>query len=298
MILVNEPKRYMNLMVDYAFKQLFGQPQGADLLVAFLNAVLKREGADRIVQVEFQNTEFPSKDVQDKTVRLDILVRTNTDEWIDVEVQVAPQKSLVKRSLLYWARVYDGQTERGVDYGVLRPTIVIQILDFVFVHSTERFHTSYHVTEDQDGFRLSSELELHLIEMPKFRRAFRNTSDALRDPLQRWLLFLDADQNPAIREELEVLAMSDPTMEKAFNLWEAVSKDPENWAAYINRDMAIRDLNQMKREAREEGLEEGKLEGKLETAKAMLEDGLNVARVSRLTGIPIEELERLQEEHH
>ncbi len=92
--------------------------------------------------------------------------------------------------------------------------------------------------------------------------------------------------------------MFDPTMEKAFNLWEAVSKDPENWAAYINRDMAIRDLNQMKREAREEGLEEGKLEGKLETAKAMLEDGLNVVRVSRLTGIPIEELERLQEEHH
>ena len=88
--------------------------------------------------------------------------------------------------------------------------------------------------------------------------------------------------------------MFDPTMEKAFNLWEAVSKDPENWAAYINRDMAIRDLNQMKREAREEGLEEGKLEA----AKAMLEDGLDVVRVSRLTGIPIEELERLQEEHH
>ena len=88
--------------------------------------------------------------------------------------------------------------------------------------------------------------------------------------------------------------MSDPTMEKAFNLWEAVSKDPENWAAYINRDMAIRDLNQMKREAREEGLEEGKLV----TAKAMLEDGLDVGRVSRLTGIPIEELERLQKEHN
>ena len=82
--------------------------------------------------------------MRDKAVRLDVLVRTNTDEWIDVEVQVASQKILLQRSLLYWARAYDGQTERGKDYSILRPTLVIQILDFVFVHSTERFHTSYH----------------------------------------------------------------------------------------------------------------------------------------------------------
>ncbi|MHB1683957.1 MAG: Rpn family recombination-promoting nuclease/putative transposase [Bacilli bacterium] len=291
---LNEPKRYMNLMVDYAFKRLFGQSQGADLLVAFLNAVLKREGADRIVQVEFHNTEFPSKDAQDKTVRLDVLARTNTDEWIDVEVQVAPQKSLVKRSLLYWARVYDGQTERGKDYGILRPTIVIQILDFVFVHSTERFHTSYHVTEDHDGFRLSNELELHLIEMPKFRRTVGDIRAALHEPLQKWLLFLDADQDPTIREELEVLAMSDPTMEKAFNLWEAVSKDPENWAAYINRDMALRDLNQMKREAREEGIEEGKLE----TARNLLSMGLTIEQIVKATGLLASDVTKLQEERH
>ena len=48
-------------------------------------------------------------------------------------------------------------------------------------------------------------------------------------------------------------------------------------------------------EGKLEGRLEGKLEGKLEAAKAMLEDGLDVVRVSRLTGISIEELERLQE---
>jgi len=44
----------------------------------------------------------------------------------------------------------------------------------------------------------------------------------------------------------------------------------------------------------EEGKLEGRLEGKLEAAMAMLEDGLDAARVSRLTGISVEELERLQ----
>ena len=50
-------------------------------------------------------------------------------------------------------------------------------------------------------------------------------------------------------------------------------------------------------EGKLEGRLEGKLEGKLEAAKAMLEDGLDVVRVSRLTGISVEELERLQEHH-
>ena len=48
-------------------------------------------------------------------------------------------------------------------------------------------------------------------------------------------------------------------------------------------------------EGEKKGHEKGKLEGKLEAAKAMLEDGLDVVRVSRLTGISIEELERMQE---
>ena len=134
--------------------------------------------------------------------------------------------------------------------------------------------------------------------MPKFRRAFRNTSDALRDPLQKWLLFLDADQNPVIREELEVLALSDPTLEKAFKLWEEVSKDPANWAAYVNRDMAIRDLNQMKKEAREEGRIEGKLEGKLEIARNLLSMGSTIEQIVKVTGLSTSDVIKLEEEHH
>ncbi len=54
-------------------------------------------------------------------------------------------------------------------------------------------------------------------------------------------------------------------------------------------------LEEGEKKGHEKGKLEGRLEGKLEAAKAMLEDGLDVVRVSRLTGISVEELERLQE---
>ncbi len=293
-------ERRMDLLVDFAFKRLFGQPQSSDLLIDFLNAVLQRPVNRRIVEVQFANTEFASKDSTDKSIRLDVLVRTDQNEWVDVEVQVAPQKAIVKRTLLYWARMYDEQVQRGQDYAILKPAIVIQILDFVHITSTERFHTSYHVVEDQDGFRLPDMdiLELHFIEMTKFHRLMENghtINQALHDPLQKWLLFLLAQRDATFRKELEATRVSDSTMEKAFNLWEEISKDPENWAVYVNRDMAIRDLNQIKREGREEGKAEGKQEERVTIASNLLKMGLSLQDVANATGLSKEQIEDVQQ---
>ena len=50
--------------------------------------------------------------------------------------------------------------------------------------------------------------------------------------------------------------------------------------------------------AREEGREEGRVEGrekeKIETAKKMLEDGLDADLICRYTGLSIEEIQKLQ----
>ena len=180
---------------------------------------------------------------------------------------------------------------------------MIQIVDFALITSTERFHTSYHVVEDREGFRLTDDFELHVIEMPKFRNWLQNghsIDEALRDPLQKWLLLLFAKRDERIREELEAITVSDTMMEKAFNLWEAISKDPENWAAYVNRDMALRDWHQMKREALEEGREEGRQEGlqeaRLVMAKAMVKKGMDGRDISDLTGLPISVVEQLSKE--
>jgi len=60
-------KRYMNLMNDFAFKRVFGEPDGARPFVAFLNAILDRP--DPIVSIEYENPEIPPNSRLEKTRR-------------------------------------------------------------------------------------------------------------------------------------------------------------------------------------------------------------------------------------
>ena len=175
------------------------------------------------------------------------------------------------------------------------------------LHSTERYHTAYHVYEDVERFRLTDVLEIHFVEMPKFRRARKNRlEEAAQNPLERWLLLLDASKNLRIRKELEVIAMADATMEHALSLWEEISQDKENYAAYVSRRKAIMDEMSQVRSAEKKGLEkglrkgrqEGKLEGKLETARNLLAMRLTVDQIVKATGLSASDVEKLQEAHH
>jgi predicted transposase/invertase (TIGR01784 family) len=75
---------------------------------------------------------------------------------------------------------------------------------------------------------------------------------------------------------------------------------------YIRRMMAYSDqvhtfnfakkksMEEGRQEGLEEGLEKGKLEGKREDAKAMLADGLDPARVARITKLPKKQIMALR----
>ncbi len=53
-----------------------------------------------------------------------------------------------------------------------------------------------------------------------------------------------------------------------------------------------------KQEGKQEGRVEGKLEEKIETAKKMLKKNLDITIISDITGLSIEEIEKLAETEH
>jgi len=72
--------RLMDLKIDYAFKQLFGNEENKYITVIFLNAILKRMGRDRITDISFTNSEAGGEYDGDKQSRLDLLVITEAEE--------------------------------------------------------------------------------------------------------------------------------------------------------------------------------------------------------------------------
>lgn len=162
--------KLMDLKIDYAFKQLFGIEKNKEITIVFLNAILQRTGSDRIVDISFSNVEAGREYEEDKQSRLDLLVVTDAGESINIEMQFTNQYNMVKRSIYYWAGIYRPQLKKRMTYKELGTVIAINIINFNLFDQTDRFHTTYHLYEDMEKFKLTDVMEFHFIEMTKLIR--------------------------------------------------------------------------------------------------------------------------------
>lgn len=186
----------------------------------------------------------------------------------------------------------------------MNKTITINILDFElgFRDSTKPYLSTYHLAEDLDGTRLTDILELHFVEMPKLRRVLTDVRSALKNPLMKWLLFLDVTENKKIREELEGVVMTDEELQKAMEELEELSRDPDNWATYISMKKTIFDAaaeETYRRRELDKALREGRAEGEIHrartTARKLLTMGLDVPKVAEATELTLEEVEEIKQ---
>ncbi|WP_285395762.1 Rpn family recombination-promoting nuclease/putative transposase [Lysinibacillus sp. fls2-241-R2A-57] len=161
-------EKFVDLKVDYAFKQLFGNKKNKDLTIFFLNAILNRTGRRAIKEVSFMSQEFSGEHRDDKQSRLDILVKTQENIAINIEIQLSNQHDMIKRTLYYWSKIYTSELKKGFGYHKLRPTITINICNFSLFEQTDAYHTTFHLYEDDRKFRIDDVLEIHFIEMNKF----------------------------------------------------------------------------------------------------------------------------------
>ena len=317
--------KLMDLKVDFAFKQLFGIEKNKAITIAFLNAILQRTGRNAIKDIAFKKTEAGGEYEDDKQSRLDLVVVTNADEWINVEIQFTKQFDMVKRSIYYWAGVYREPFEKKMSYKELNPVIAINILNFTLFDQTDRFHTTYHLYEDHEKFRLTDVMEFHFIEMTKLMRDWQaDKLDPWNDLLARWLLLLGMvdRRNGKVYEdifkELEAIAMKDETLREAFKNWEALSMTPEQYFAYEGRMKRIFDEEAAVREAElrvqegiekglqeglqkgiQEGLQKGILEGqqaeKESMARRLLAKGMEIDDVMEVTELTEEQVRKLKQ---
>jgi len=183
--------RLMDLKIDYAFKQLFGNEKNKQITVVFLNAILQQTGRDPIKDITFANIETGGEYLDDKQSRLDVLVSTTTGEKINVEIQFTDQFNMPKRSIYYWSGIYRKQLRTGMSYTELHSVISINLMHFNIFKQTDRFHTTFHLYEDKEKFKLTDVMEFHFIEMPKLLKAWKEEKlDPWNDVLARWLLLL------------------------------------------------------------------------------------------------------------
>lgn len=270
----------MSPKVDFAFKLIFGDENNKDILADFLSKVLKRS-KEEFEDIELLNLELPKEFQEDKKGILDVRIKTKDKKHIDIEIQVIPHEYMPERSLFYWGKMYVGQIKSGFTYDCLQKCITINIVDFNCI-PVDKIHTSFHITEDQTGHRLSEVLEMHFLELKKARE-MKNIKD-IDDPAMTWVEFLNAKT----KGEMEMLAAHDANIKKAYDILEVASKDEKARMAYEARQAEIMDQMTREKTAREQGLQQGLQQGEynkaLEVIKNALQMKMSIEQIVMLTG--------------
>jgi len=181
-----------------------------------------------------------------------VLARTANGTLINIEVQVANQYNIDKRTMFYWAGLYHGQLTSGQKFSDLRKTVAINVLAFDWFQDKERYHRAFHVRDDETGELLSDDLEVHFLELEKVKRVRRRPKDAL----ESWMMYLSNLEG----EELEAIAMDNPGIRKALTIEQAFWQSKKERRLYELREKAMRDEVSALAGAMAEGEARGKVE--------------------------------------
>lgn len=276
----------LNRINDYLFKWVFGREEHKEILLSFLNSVLSPEGQDELADITLAERELDPEHIIDKMSRLDILGKANDGSIINIEVQIANQSDIDKRTLYYWAKLYQGQLQKGQQYKNLSRTITVNVLSFTYLPAEVTYHSMFSLYEAQTGHRLNRDLEIHFLELPKWKAL----SVQPRTRLDKWLMYL----SNASPKEMEEIAMTEPAIRKALTAEEIFLKQDKERYLYEMREKALLDHVSAMEGAKEEGRAEGELKAQRETALRLLNMGMELEDIAKATGLSGEELRKLQ----
>lgn len=276
--------RYINPYTDFGFKKLFGEEANKNLLVDFLNQLLPV--AHRIKELTFKNSEKMGAVTYERKAIFDIHCVNENGERFVVEMQKAKLKFFKDRAVFYMTFPIREQAEKGEWDFRLTPTYCVALLDFTFDDDREHIDIVSDVKlKDQFCQVFFDKLNYIFIEMPRFQK----TEDQLETHMDKWLYFLkhleDFEDIPGILKEDVFI--------QAFEVAEIANLDKDQLWAYEESLKVYRDLKGVIDTSFENGKIEGKIEGKTEVAMMLKSLGDPLDKISKCTGLSIEEIEKL-----
>ncbi len=215
--------RYLDPKSDFVFKKIFGQHP--ELLKSFLNAILPLPEDCIIESLHYLTTENVPEIPVLKYSIVDVRCSDNHGRHFIVEMQLQWTADFMKRMLYNAASTYARQLKRGESYQELSPVYGVALLDASFTKDQEWFH-HYKMTNANDANKSLEDLQLVLIELPKFKP----TNIRERKMTILWLRFLKEINEHT--EEIDPSFLEVAALKKALSLLEISSYSEAELLAY------------------------------------------------------------------
>ena len=308
--------RYIDPMVDWSFKRLFGSEVNKDILIEFLKVIFPEHEIEDITYIPAEQLGIME---DDRKAVFDVICRTKKGEEFIVEMQCATQKHFFERALYYTSFPIMKQgkkAQRDEETGIkkewnyeLDGVYFLGVLNFRY-EDDDLIEHRYLLREATTGKIMTDKLKFVFVEVEKFNKS----EDELATDFDKWLFILKNLSKLLERPA----ALRDKIFSRLFDVAEYASLDNIDKQNYVKAMTTARDTHNQIEYAKKTGLEEGLVKG-LEKGRAEgraegLEEGLEKGRedakqliainllklgtpsevVAKATGLSLEEVEKLK----
>ena len=282
-------EKYINPFTDYGFKRLFGEEPNKDLLLDFLNELLKSEQG-KITDLQYLKNEKLANTELNRKAIFDLYCTNEKGEKFIVELQKSKQKFFKDRTVYYSTFPIQEQAKIGSEWDFeLKKVYTIAILDFVFDEDSkdsEKYRYDIKLTDIETNKIFYNKLMFIYLEMPKFNK----TEKELKTRFDKWLFVLkNLHKLDRIPDDLR-----ENIFEKLFETAEIAKFNKVEYQAYEDSLKYYRDLKNSIDYAKEVARIEGEKNKQIEIAKEMLKDNMPVEQIIKYTGLSKNEINDLK----
>ena len=304
-------EKYINPFTDYGFKKLFGEEPNKDLLLDFLNELLKEEQG-QIISINYIKSEQLGDTSIDRKAIFDLYCENERGEKFIVELQKTKQKFFKDRTVYYSTFPIREQAQLANWDFELKAVYTIAILDFIFDEDKkdiDKFRYDVKLQDIDTNKTFYNKLTFIYLEMPKFNKQI----DELETRFDKWLYII---KNLSKLDRIPD-SMREAIFEKLFRTAEIAKFTPKQVRSYENSLKYFRDLKNSFDTAEEdgfnkgvekglkigieegikEGIKEGVKEGELKKTSEIVKNalllGLEIAEISKLTGLSEDEVNQM-----
>ena len=290
--------KYLDPKNDVAFKKIFGQEKNKDILIELLNSVLSKQIHTKVMDVTFlppiQEPEIAAK----KQSIVDILSKDQDGCQYIIEMQVFSQTGFEERAQYYASKAFIAQMGVGQAYETLKEVIFLAFTNFN-IFPKKKHYKSEHITLDKKTKEHDlDKISFTFVNLPKFdAQRPRDLSKLSLEEKFYYFLYHAPEVKP---EELKMLIGRDKVIKKAFKELDRFYWTTEEMIHYEQEEKRERDSRAILDYAEKKGEKKGEKRGiekrNMEIAKKMLEEGIGMSLIEKLTGMATQRLSRLQRE--
>ena len=181
---MNKEEKIVKLKLDVIFKRVFGNDSNKAIIAAFISDLLEIP-RESIKAIYINNVELTPEYLDMKFSRLDL--RLDVDgRIVNIEMQVNRETDFKERTLFYWSKLYSEELRTGEEYGELKQTICINIINFD-LFDCEDYHSRFKVLETERHEVLTEKFAIHFFELKKLSKFKKNRR------MEDWLNLINAE---------------------------------------------------------------------------------------------------------